>query len=102
MPLRLHDAPWRGEPLRTRIAGIGLWRLEVRPVRGRFGAFPDYRRDGCVDIACARFLQQRLDHGLSLVVIALAKLLVADSSLFIHKIERGPILVVKRAPDRCR
>ena len=44
--------------------------------------------------------EQPLDHALRLLVAAFAEVVVADDSLGIDEVQRGPVVVVECAPDR--
>jgi hypothetical protein len=53
-----------------------------------------------IDIGTAGFGQQLLDDSLGLLIRALAKVVVPDRSVGVREIERGPVSVGERVPDR--
>src|SRR4029079_4689158 len=75
-------------------------RLQAAPVGRRFetaslhgNQVATNARDSCVR-------ERLLDHSLRLLVVALTEVLMAYATLCVEKVERRPILIAERAPDR--
>ena len=93
MGLERGTVGWR-EALAAPVAEICLGRLEVVPVGCRLDAEPF---DGD---EFALHAEQPLDDALGLLVASFAELLVADDALLVDEVQRRPVVVVERAPDR--
>ena len=90
----------RRRPAAVLVADIGLRRADV-------GGVGCGLRPGRVHLdrrtssnGAARLAQQLAYHRLRLVVVALAVVVVADATLCIGDIQRGPVVVAERPPDQ--
>src|SRR6266545_7499026 len=90
----------RRKVLGTLIADIIFPRLQAAPIGGSFNTTGVDRNQLVTDIAYPGVGQQLLNDHFRLFVLALAVLMMANLPLRIDKIERRPIVVVERNPDR--
>ena len=90
----------RREVLGARIADIIFGRLQAVPIGGSFDTTGIDRNQLVIDAADSGLGQQLLKNPLRLLVVALAEVMMANLPLRIDEIERRPIVVVERLPER--
>jgi hypothetical protein len=92
---------WRSVWRNCRASAISALahRLHVVPIGWRFHSCRINRHDTRVVSTGAGFPEQALDELLGLLVLALAKLMVANAAPRIDQVQSGPILVAEGAPD---
>jgi hypothetical protein len=93
-------ATGRCKALGALVTHVVLFRCQVVPVGGDLRATGVDCNQILRDPVVSRLGQQLLDDSFRLVVVALAELVVADAPLRVCEIERWPVMVVERAPDR--
>jgi len=85
----------RREVLRSVVADVGLLRLQLVPISCGVDAIGIDRHDTIARAGDTRFGQQPLNGCLRAFVLALAKVMMADATLRIDEVQRGPIVVVE-------
>ena len=78
----------------ARVAEIRLGSAQIVPVRLRLHTEPFDGGELALDV------EQTLDEALRLLVAPLAEVLVADDAVRIDEVERRPVVVGERGPDR--
>src|SRR5262252_2028638 len=90
----------RSEVFGALVAQVILARFQIEPVGPDLGSGSIDCSQFGTEAANARLGQEILNDGFRLVVVPLAKLVVADAPLFIDEIERWPEFIFEGAPDR--
>ena len=86
--------------MRSVVADVGLWRLQVIPISCGFDAL-GINRHGVTHTKAAdtRLGEQPLNGGLRPLVLALTEVMLANASARINEVEGWPVPIPESTPD---